>query len=228
MQSRFPWPIKVVVIDLDGTLLDTVADIAEAAQRMLHDLGRAPVDLEKIQSYVGNGIANLVKRTLTGQMQGEPEAVLFERGLGLFEQHYADVLCLKTQPYPGAMEGLQALRDGGFTLVCLTNKAQRFALPLLSAMGMKTYFDLILCGDSLPRKKPDPLPLRYAAIYYEVEPRAMLLVGDSLNDSRAARAAGCAIVLVPYGYNGGKDVRQQDCDAVIGSLPELLKLINKG
>ena len=223
----FPIPVKAVVIDLDGTLLDTAPDIAEAAQRMLRDLGMPPVDLEKIRSFIGNGIANLVRRALTGEMHGKPDEALFARALPLFEKHYDEVLTRETRPYPGVMEGLKALRDAGFTLVCITNKAQRFTLPLLAAMGMKDYFDLILSGDSLPRKKPDPLPLRYAAIYYEIEPGDLLLVGDSLNDSQAARAAGCSVVLLPYGYNGGKDVRQQDCDGVIDSLAEVLKLIRK-
>lgn len=225
--KNFPIPVKAVVIDLDGTLLNTAPDIAEAAQRMLRDLGMAPVGLEKIQSYIGNGIANLVKRALTGEMQGKPDDALFARALPLFEKHYDEVLHRETHPYMGVMEGLNALRNAGHTLVCITNKAQRFTLPLLAAMGMKDYFDLILSGDSLPRKKPDPLPLRYAAIYYEVEPGDLLLVGDSLNDSLAARAAGCSVVLLPYGYNGGKDVREQDCDAVIESLADVLKLIKK-
>ena len=227
MKNIFPLAVKAVVIDLDGTLLDTAPDIAEAAQRMLRDLDMAPVDLEKIRSYIGNGIANLVKRALTGEMHGKPDDALFARALPQFEKHYDEVLYRETRPYPGVMEGLNALRDAGYTLVCITNKAQRFTLPLLAAMGMKDYFDLILSGDSLPRKKPDPLPLRYAAIYYEIQPEDMLLVGDSLNDSQAARAAGCPVVLLPYGYNGGKDVREQDSDAVIESLPELLKLIKK-
>ena len=227
MKNIFPLAVKAVVIDLDGTLLDTAPDIAEAAQRMLRDLDMAPVDLEKIRSYIGNGIANLVKRALTGEMHGKPDDALFARALPQFEKHYDEVLYRETRPYPGVMEGLNALRDAGYTLVCITNKAERFTLPLLEAMGMKDYFDLILSGDSLPRKKPDPLPLRYAAIYYEAEPKDLLLVGDSLNDSQAARAAGCTVVLLPYGYNGGKDVREQDCDAVIESLPEVLKLIRK-
>ncbi|MHB0985650.1 MAG: phosphoglycolate phosphatase [Sulfuricella sp.] len=227
MKNIFPLAVKAVVIDLDGTLLDTAPDIAEAAQRMLRDLDMAPVDLEKIRSYIGNGIANLVKRALTGEMQGKPDAVLFAKALPLFEKHYDEVLHRETKAYPGVMDGLKALRDAGFPMVCITNKAERFTLPLLEAMGMKDYFDLVLSGDSFPRKKPDPLPLRYAAIYYEIQPEDMLLVGDSLNDSQAARAAGCPVVLLPYGYNGGKDVREQDCDAVIESLPEVLKLVRK-
>ena len=227
IDANHPLPVRAVVIDLDGTLLDTAPDIAEAAQRMLRDLGMPPVGLETIQSYIGNGIANLVKRALTGDMHGKPDEALFARALPLFEKHYDEVLHRETRPYPGVVAGLGALRDAGFPLACITNKAERFTLPLLAAMGLTDYFELILSGDSLPRKKPDPLPLRYAAIYYEIEPEQLLLVGDSLNDSQAARAAGCHVFLLPYGYNGGKDVREQDCDAVVESLPEVLKLIGK-
>jgi phosphoglycolate phosphatase len=225
--TAFPLPIRAVVIDLDGTLLDTAPDIAEAAQRMLRDLGRPPVDLAKIQSFIGNGIANLVKRALTGEMHGHPDAALFERALPLFQKHYAEVLTLATRPYPGAMEGVQALRAAGFPLACVTNKAEMFTLPLLEAMGLKTAFTLILSGDSLPKKKPDPLPLLHAAETFGCKPGELLLIGDSLNDTQAANAAGCRVFLLPYGYNGGRDVREQACDAVIDRLPDALKLIVK-
>jgi phosphoglycolate phosphatase len=225
--GKFPLPIRAVVIDLDGTLLDTAPDIAEAAQRMLRDLGMAPVDLAKIRSFIGNGIANLVKRALTGEMHGKPDATLFERALPLFQQHYAAVLTHATRLYPGALEGVQALCEAGFALACVTNKAEVFTLPLLEAMGLKDAFQLILSGDSLPQKKPDPLPLLHAAGFFGCRPDEMLMIGDSLNDALAANAAGCPVFLVPYGYNGGRDVREQNCDAVIESLPEALKLITK-
>jgi len=225
--GKFPLPVRAVVIDLDGTLLDTAPDIAEAAQRMLRDVGMAPVDLEKIQSFIGNGIANLVKRALTGEMHGQPDAALFERALPLFQKHYAAVLTRATRPYPGALEGVQALREAGFALACVTNKAEIFTSPLLEAMKLKDAFQLVLSGDSLPKKKPDPLPLLHAADFFGCRPDEMLLIGDSLNDTLAANAAGCHVFLVPYGYNGGRDVREQNCDAVIESLPDALKLIKK-
>ncbi|MFA7241036.1 MAG: phosphoglycolate phosphatase [Sulfuricellaceae bacterium] len=225
--TEFPLPIRAVAIDLDGTLLDTAPDIADAAQRMLRDLGMASVDQAKIQSFIGNGIANLVKRALTGEMHGKPDAALFERALPLFRQHYAAVLTRTTHPYPGALEGVQALRAAGFALACVTNKAQAFSLPLLEAMKLKDEFQLILSGDSLPQKKPDPLPLLHTAEYFGCRPAELLLIGDSLNDTLAANAAGCPVFLVPYGYNGGQDVREQRCDAVIANLPETLKLITK-
>ncbi|MBS4097126.1 MAG: phosphoglycolate phosphatase [Sulfuricella sp.] len=228
MNSRnFPLAVKAVMLDLDGTLLDTAPDIAEAAQRMLRDLGMAPVDLAKIQSFIGNGIANLVKRALTGEMHGKPDEALFARALPVFQKHYAEVLTLKTQPYPGVMEGMDALRQAGFPLACITNKAEIFTSPLIETMGLKDYFALVLSGDSLPKKKPDPLPLLHACEFFGCQPGEMLLVGDSTNDTQAAHAAGCHVFLVPYGYNGGQDVREQVCDAVIEALPDALKLIKK-
>lgn len=224
---EFPLPIRAVAIDLDGTLLNTVPDITEAAQRMLRDLGLAPVELAKIQSFIGNGIANLVKRALTGEMHGKPDAALFERAFPLFRQHYAAVLTCETRPYPGALEAVQALREAGFGLACVTNKAEMFTLPLLEAMKLKDAFQLILSGDSLPQKKPDPLPLLHVAKFFGCSPAELLLIGDSLNDTLAANAAGCPVFLVPYGYNGGVDVREQNCNAVIESLPDALKLITK-
>ena len=144
---KFPLPVRAVVLDLDGTLLDTAPDIADAAQRMLRDLGMAPADPAKIRSFIGNGIANLVKRALTGEMHGQPDAALFARALPLFQQHYAAVLTRATRPYPGALESVQALREAGFALACVTNKAEVFTLPLLAAMKLKDSFQLILSGD---------------------------------------------------------------------------------
>ncbi|MEW5942972.1 MAG: phosphoglycolate phosphatase [Pseudomonadota bacterium] len=225
--EKRPLSVKAVVIDLDGTLLDTARDLAEAASRMLRELGRPATEVETIKGYIGNGIARLVKRALTGSMDGEPDAALFERALPLYQKHYADVLTLHTNPYPGVKEGLEALRGAGFRLACITNKAEKFTLPLLKEMGLLDFFELVLSGDTLPKKKPDPLPLRHAAAHFGAKPEEVLLIGDSLNDVQAARAAGCPVFCVPYGYNRGKDVRELDPDAVIGNIAEALKLIEK-
>lgn len=225
--EKFPLPVKAVVVDLDGTLLDTARDLAEAANRMLQDLGRPAAAVETIKSYIGNGISRLVKRALTGSMDGEPDAALFERALPLYQKHYAEVLTLHTNPYPGVKEGLEALRDAGFRLACITNKAEKFTLPLLKEMGLLDFFELVLSGDTLPKKKPDPLPLLYAAEKFGTTPAQVLLIGDSLNDVQAARAAGCPVFCVPYGYNRGRDVRELDPDAVIAEFPQALKLIRE-
>lgn len=224
---EFPLLIKAVMIDLDGTLLDTAGDLAAAANMMLRELGRAELPLETIQSYIGKGIQKLVKRSLTGSLDDEPDAELFGKAMPIYERDYAKTLCINTRPYPGVIEGLNALREAGFRLACVTNKAEAFTLPLLRATGLFDYFDIVLSGDSLPKKKPDPMPLLHACTHFDILPHEMLLIGDSLNDAEAARAAGCHVFCVPYGYNEGRDVRELDCDAIVTSVYDATKLIQK-
>lgn len=226
-EAEFPLPVKAVMIDLDGTLLDTASDLATAANMMLRELGKAELPQETIQSYIGKGVEKLVKRSLTGSLDDEPDAELFKRAMPIYARDYASNLCIDTRPYPGVLEGLNALREGGFRLACVTNKAEIFTLPLLRATGLLDFFDIVVSGDSLPKKKPDPMPLLHACQHFGIRPRDMLLIGDSLNDTQAARAAGCRIFCVPYGYNEGRDVHELDCDAVIQSLDEATKLIRK-
>ncbi|HVW65606.1 MAG TPA: phosphoglycolate phosphatase [Nitrosospira sp.] len=225
--GKFSLPVKAVMIDLDGTLLDTAADLAAAANSMLRELGEGEQPFETIQSYIGKGIQKLVKRALTGSLDGEPDIELFERAMPIYEREYAKTLYVNTRPYPGVLDGLNILREAGFRLACVTNKAEAFTLPLLQAAGLTEYFDIILSGDSLPRKKPDPLPLLHACSHFGILPSEMLLIGDSLNDAEAARAAGCHIFCVPYGYNEGRDVRELDCDAVVPSVLDAVRLIRK-
>lgn len=226
-EVKFPLPVKAVMIDLDGTLLDTAQDLAEAANMMLRELGRTELPLEVIQSYIGKGVQRLVKRTLTGSLDGEPDPELFGRAMPMYERDYAITLCYNTRPYPGVLEGLEALYKAGFRLACVTNKAEAFTLPLLRATGLMDYFDIVLSGDSLPQKKPDPLPLLHACDQFGIQASEMLLIGDSLNDTQAARAAGCHVFCVPYGYNEGRDVHELDCDAIVSSLYEATKLITR-
>jgi phosphoglycolate phosphatase len=227
VDKEFSLPIKAVMIDLDGTLLDTAADLAAAANSMLRELGKNEQPLETIQSYIGKGIQKLVTRSLTGSLDGEPDAKLLERAMPIYEREYAKTLCVHTRPYPGVLEGLNALREAGFLLACVTNKAGAFTLPLLRATGLTEYFGVIISGDSLPKKKPDPMPLLHACSHFGILPSEMLLIGDSLNDTEAARAAGCHVFCVPYGYNEGRDVHQLDCDAVVLSVYDATKLIRK-
>ncbi len=219
-----PVPVKAVVIDLDGTLLDTVGDLASAANSMRSELGLAALDPKVIKTFVGKGIANLVSRTLTDGSGNLGQAAL-NTAIALFERHYALCLTETSRPYPGVEKGLQALRAKGLRLGCITNKAARFTQPLLASTGLDGYFEIVLSGDSLPRKKPDPLPLRHAARFFNVEPRQLLLVGDSVNDIQAARAAGCPVFVVPYGYNEGQDIRALDYDVLIEGLDEAAKFV---
>jgi phosphoglycolate phosphatase len=211
-------PIKAVVIDLDGTLLDTAADLADAAAAMAQELGLPTVDEATLKTYIGNGVSRLVKRVLTRDMDAEPPEALFRRALPVFEKYYAQWVSRKSRPFPGVVEGLEAFKAMGLHLACITNKAARFTVPLLKDTGLYDYFELILSGDSLPEKKPSPLPLRHACQVFGIEPAELLLIGDSLNDTQAARAAGCPVFCVPYGYNRGRPVEALDLDAVVPTL----------
>lgn len=217
--------IRAVVIDLDGTLLDTVHELAEAANVMLSKLGRPPVEAGVAATYIGNGVARFVKRCLTGTLNEDPDAALFDQAMPLFQAAYADTMERGSAPFEGVIDGLKALREAGFRLACITNKAERFTLPLLENTGLRDYFELILSGDSLPRRKPDPLPLIHAAEHFGIPVTELLLVGDSCNDTQAARAAGCPVFCVDYGYNGGQDVCELKPDAVVTSLAEVPALI---
>ncbi len=222
----FPLGISAIVLDLDGTLVHSAPELAEAANRMLRDMGRPPVSQDLLMSYIGNGISWLVKRALTGDMHAEPEAALFDQALPIFEKHYTELL-LRSKPFPMVVEGLDALKAAGFRLGCITNKVARYTEPLLQGIGLAHYFDLVLSGDSLPEKKPHPLPLLHSAQFFGVPIERLLLIGDSLNDAVAARAAGCPVFCVPYGYNHGEPVDGLDLDAVIADLPAALKLIKR-
>jgi phosphoglycolate phosphatase len=219
--------IEAVVIDLDGTLLHTAPDLAEAGKRMMLELGLEPVVEETVKTYIGNGVARLIKRILSGSMDGEPDEALFARARPVYEKHYAEVVSLHSRPFPDVVEGLKVLKNTGYRLACITNKAEKFTVPLLKDTGLFDYFELILSGDSLPRRKPDPLPLLHACERFGITPERMLLIGDSLNDTQAARAAGCHVFCVPYGYNRGRHVSELDLDAVVDSLLEATRLIRK-
>jgi phosphoglycolate phosphatase len=225
--KSFPVAVKAVVIDLDGTLLHTAPDLAEAASRMAAELGLPPIGLDEIKTYIGNGVSRLVKRVLTRDMDAEPDAELFARALPVYEKHYTEGVSRESRPFPGVVEGLQALKQAGYRVACITNKAEKFTVPLLKDTGLFDFFELILSGDTLPKKKPDPLPLLHACERFGITPDQLLLIGDSLNDAQAARAAGCHVFCVPYGYNRGRSVEELDVDAVVPSLLEASKRIVK-
>lgn len=224
---RSPLPIKAVVIDLDGTLLDTAPDLAHAAELMMADLGRPCPSLATISTYIGNGVSRLVKRVLTGEMDAEPDAALFEKALPIYQKHYGAHVSLHSRPFDGVVDGLKAFKAMGLHVACITNKAGQFTVPLLKDTGLFDYFELILSGDALPRRKPDPLPLLHACEVFKIKPAELLLIGDSLNDTQAARAAGCHVFVVPYGYNRGRPVTELDLDAVVATLAEASGLVKK-
>ena len=220
----FPIPLKAVLLDLDGTLLETAGDIATAANMMRASFGFAPLDPAVIKTYVGKGIANLVAKTLKDAV-GEVGPTALNVAVANFERQYEKCFGDTSIPFPGVVDGLEALRDKGFRLGCVTNKAEKFTLPLLEKTGLSGYFEIILSGDSLPEKKPHPLPLQHAAKFFECSTAELLLIGDSVNDAEAARAAGCPVFIVPYGYNEGQELRGLDCDVFIDDIPAALKFV---
>lgn len=218
--------VKAVLLDLDGTLLDTVLDLHAAANGMLADLGRPPVAVLDIRAYVGRGIPNLVKRVLVGKLEAadDPDPPPAD-ALASFKKHYAHFNGRAAQPFPGVVEGLQALQALGLPLGVITNKAQAFTLPLLERTGLAPYLSVTVSGDQLPKPKPDPMPVVWACGRMNVSPADTLLIGDSVHDFKAGRAAGCQVFLVPYGYNEGQDVRGLAADAIVGSILEAAQRI---
>lgn len=215
------------MIDLDGTLADTIPDLAEAANMMMRELGRPGLGPQLIRTFVGKGIARLVERVLAGSLEASVDAALLARALPIFERRYAEVNGRHTVIFPGVREGLQALRAMALPLACVTNKAERFTLALLDQLQLASSFEQVIAGDTLPRKKPDPEPLLHACRGFGIVPRDMLVIGDSANDVEAARSAGCPVFCVDYGYNEGRDVRELDVDAIVASLIEATRLIQK-
>jgi phosphoglycolate phosphatase len=221
----FPIPVAAVAFDLDGTLVDTLPDLHQAGNRMLADLDRPAASEEQVRAFIGDGVDRLVKRLLTGVRDAEPDALLFEHARELYLEHYSQVLTQTSRPYPGVPAALDAMREQGLKLACVTNKPQRFTQRLLEELGLLAKLDLAVGGDMLPRKKPDPLPLTYCAETFGVRPRLLLMVGDSGTDCAAARAAGCPVFCVPYGYRGGGTVQSLDCDAIVAAVSDCLELI---
>jgi len=174
--KSFPLPARAIIFDLDGTLLDTLPDLARATNLMLAELGLPQVEASTVRAYIGDGAVRLVKRVLTGDWEREPEKALFERAMSLFNRHYREGVARETRPFPGVIEGLEAFRAKGFPLGCITNKPELFTLPLLDETGLAPYFDLVVSGDILPRKKPDPMPITYACGYFAARPERVVLI----------------------------------------------------
>lgn len=220
-------PVKpeLVLVDLDGTLVDSAPDLTVCVDAVLARLDRPPCGETGVRRWVGNGVDRLLHRALTGDMDSTADADLFSRARKEFLRLYECHNGRHSRIYPGVVEGLDFLTGLGCRMGCVTNKPACFTEPLLHRFGLDRYFTLILSGDSLPARKPDPLPLRHAARYFDVAPGDSLLIGDSINDIRAARAAGFRIVCVSYGYNHGEDICHAGADAVVDSLAELAGLL---
>lgn len=205
-----------VTFDLDGTLLDTIADLAEGCRLMLEEVGAPPRSQAEVHSFVGKGMAVLVERCLTHERA--PSAEQLQAAIESFKRHYAAVNGRFTLIYPGVVEGLQAWQASGVKMGVVTNKPGMFTEALLERMGLIDYFDVIVSGDTTAHKKPHPEPVLHACRLFGVRPDRNLHVGDSANDILAARAAGSPAYCVPYGYNEGKPVDSADCDALVSDL----------
>jgi phosphoglycolate phosphatase len=215
---------EIVLIDLDGTLVDSVPDLAWCADRMLEQLGLAPCGEAKVRNWVGNGVKKLIKRALTNDMNGEPAEALYAKAAPLFMALYLEHSCQRSVLYPDVKAGLSWLKNQQIRLGCVTNKDEAFTLPILETLGIRSFFEVVISGDTLPYKKPHPAPLLYGAEYFGVSPDKAMMIGDSISDVKASRAAGFNIVCMSYGYNHGSDIYQADPDAVIDSFAELESL----
>ena len=218
---------EMILIDVDGTLVDSVPDLAYCVDEMMRRLGRAPHGEARVRNWVGNGVERLVRRALVGALEGEPDEQEFRRALPIFLALYADNTSQRSVLYPGVREGIRMLRDAGYKLGCVTNKAEQFTIPLLKDLEIYDSFGIVVSGDTLAKKKPDPAPLLHAAAFFGCQPEHALMVGDSVSDVKAARAAGFRIVCMSYGYNHGADIREARPDAVIDSLVEIFPLLEQ-
>lgn len=218
--------IRGVIIDLDGTMLDTAQDLHATVNRVRHDLQLAPLDQKTVVSFVGKGAENLVRSALRVDMTEQQVAQHFDQAMQSFNRHYHDINGDHATAYPEVHEGLQAMQAKGLRLACVTNKPLAFTIPLMKKTGLHDYFEIIYGGDSFARKKPDPMPLLQVCKDFALQPQEVVAIGDSINDSQAARAAGCRVLNVPYGYNHGQSIQEVDSDGIVSSLLCAAQLIN--
>lgn len=206
------------IVDLDGTLVDTLPDFLAALNAMLAELGLGAVDEGFVARSVGKGSEHLLRRTLAEVGASES---LYEQAWAAYQRHYREVNGRGASVYPGAVEGLQRLADAGWRLACVTNKPTAFAVALLERTALARFFAHTFGGDAFARRKPDPLPLLEACRALASSPARTLMIGDSSNDAAAARAAGCPVLLVTYGYNHGEPVRGVDADGFVARLDQI-------
>ena len=207
-----------VLIDLDGTLVNSIPDLADATNAMRAEMGLPQLPLDVIATYVGKGAENLVRRALSVQVNQTPDDEMVAAGLAAFKRHYSMVNGAKSAVYEGVIEGLSHLRDAGLRMAVVTNKPAEFTHPLLAACGLVNFFDHIVCGDTCEEKKPHPMPLLHACALLELPPEQVVMIGDSANDALAAQSAGITVLAVPYGYNEGQDVQNMKVDGIVDSV----------
>lgn len=214
--------VRLAAFDLDGTLIDSVPDLADAVDLALADRGLPAAGEAKVRDWVGNGSRRLVERALEDALGCAPSAALLDAAHEGFLHHYGQAPSVRTRLYAGVAQTLEALADRGLTLALVTNKPAAFIAPILETFGLTTRFGLCLGGDSLPRRKPDPLPLTHLSRHFGVAPGDCLMVGDSRHDIEAGKAAGFRTLAVSYGYNHGEPVAASGPDALVDSLSQLV------
>ena len=212
---------KLIMIDVDGTLVDSVPDLAYCIDEMMQELDLQKLGEAKVRHWVGNGIPKLVERALTGELEGRPIKEVFDIAYPIFLDLYEDNAAERSYLYDGVREGLDYLKSQGYQLGCVTNKSEQFTHPLLKALGIFNDFKIINSGDTLVKRKPDPMPLLYCAEHFNLKPEECLMLGDSVSDVKAARAAGFDIICMSYGYNHGNDISDENPDLVIDSMSQL-------
>jgi len=212
---------KLIMIDVDGTLVDSVPDLAYCVDELMALMGREKWGEAKVRHWVGNGVPKLVERSLTGELEGTVDKSDFDKAYPIFLELYAENTSERSSLYDGVREGLDYMKSEGYTLGCVTNKAEQFTLPILRDLGIFNDFGIVISGDTLEKKKPDPLPLLHAAKHFGIDSKDSLMLGDSISDVKASRAAGFEIICMSYGYNHGDDIRDANPDLVIDSMAEL-------
>ena len=212
---------KLIMIDVDGTLVDSVPDLAFCIDEMMQKLGLQKWGEDKVRHWVGNGVPKLVERALSGELEGRPIKEVFDVAYPIFLDLYEDNNAQRSYLYDGVREGLDYLKSQGYQLGCVTNKSEQFTHPLLKALGILNDFKIIISGDTLAKRKPDPMPLLYCAEHFNLKPEECLMLGDSVSDVKAARAAGFDIICMSYGYNHGNDIADENPDLVIDSMSQL-------
>ena len=216
---------ELIMIDVDGTLVDSVPDLSWCLDETLKQVGLPPRGEAAARKWVGNGVIRIVERGIANDLNAAHDPEIFEKAMPIFRTLYAENTSTRSKLYPGVREGMDFLQTLGIKIGCITNKDAEFTHPILKDLGLWDDFEIVISGDTLEKKKPDPLPLLHGAKELGADPKKSLMLGDSTSDVKAARAAGFAIICMSYGYNHGVDIRESKPDAVIDSLVDLKKLI---
>lgn len=218
--------IRAVIIDLDGTMLDTVPDFEAALNGMRAELGLAPISQATITPMIGKGSEKLVRDALLLDWDAARVEAAYESAMAGYQRHYLAINGDFSTLYPDVIAGLEAMQSQGLRLACVTNKPVAFTLPLLERTGLAPYFEHVFGGDSFANKKPDPMPMLGACAAFDLPPGQVVAIGDSSNDAESARAAGCFVLSVPYGYNHGRPVQEIQSDGIVDSLLDAARRIS--